>query len=123
MRRSIRNRDIAFRHEDGCLLRTITGADERTYTRSPGRKYRQNRIAHGGKRHQRDGEKYRPQDHTRHDSGRQPGIQFPRGFACERHSERDWRGDKNHRQKRICRQDFRLSKRGSITQGNQNPEA
>ena len=32
MRRSIRNRDIAFRHEDGCLLRTITGADGRTYT-------------------------------------------------------------------------------------------
>jgi len=32
MRRSIPNRDIAFRHEDGCLVRTVTGADGRTYT-------------------------------------------------------------------------------------------
>lgn len=32
MRRSLRNRTITFRHEDGCLVRTVTGADERTYT-------------------------------------------------------------------------------------------
>jgi hypothetical protein len=32
MRRSIPNRDITFRHEDGCLVRTVMGADGRTYT-------------------------------------------------------------------------------------------
>jgi hypothetical protein len=32
MRRSIRDRDITFRHEDGCLVRTVAGADGRTYT-------------------------------------------------------------------------------------------
>ena len=32
MRRSIRNRDIRFRHEDGCLVRTVAGADGRSYT-------------------------------------------------------------------------------------------
>lgn len=32
MRRSIRNRNITFRHEDGCLVRTVAGADGRTYT-------------------------------------------------------------------------------------------
>ncbi len=32
MRRHIRDRDITFRHEDGCLVRTVSGADERTYT-------------------------------------------------------------------------------------------
>jgi hypothetical protein len=32
MRRSIRNRDISFRHEDGCLVRTVAGADGRSYT-------------------------------------------------------------------------------------------
>lgn len=32
MRRNIRDRDIAFRHEDGCLVRTVSGADGRTYT-------------------------------------------------------------------------------------------
>jgi hypothetical protein len=32
MRRSIPNRDITFRHEDGCLVRTVAGADGRTYT-------------------------------------------------------------------------------------------
>lgn len=32
MRRSIRDRRITFRHEDGCLVRTVTGADGRSYT-------------------------------------------------------------------------------------------
>lgn len=32
MRRSIPNRDITFRHEDGCLVRTVAGADGRAYT-------------------------------------------------------------------------------------------
>lgn len=32
MRRSIRDRQIVFRHEDGCLVRTVTGADGRSYT-------------------------------------------------------------------------------------------
>lgn len=32
MRRNIRNRNITFRHEDGCLVRTVAGADGRTYT-------------------------------------------------------------------------------------------
>ena len=32
MRRNIRDRDITFRHEDGCLVRTVSGADGRTYT-------------------------------------------------------------------------------------------
>jgi hypothetical protein len=32
MRRSIRNRDINFRHEDGCLVRTVAGTDGRGYT-------------------------------------------------------------------------------------------
>lgn len=32
MRRNLRNRDVAFRHEDGCLVRTVTGAGGRTYT-------------------------------------------------------------------------------------------
>jgi hypothetical protein len=32
MRRNIRDRDISFRHEDGCLVRTVAGADGRTYT-------------------------------------------------------------------------------------------
>jgi hypothetical protein len=31
MRRNIRNRDITFRHEDGCLVRTVAGADGRSY--------------------------------------------------------------------------------------------
>lgn len=32
MRRSIRDRRITFNHQDGCLVRTVTGADGRTYT-------------------------------------------------------------------------------------------
>jgi hypothetical protein len=32
MRKFIPNRDINFRHEDGCLVRTVTGTDGRTYT-------------------------------------------------------------------------------------------
>ena len=32
MRRSIRDRQITFQHQDGCLIRTVTGADGRTYT-------------------------------------------------------------------------------------------
>jgi DNA-binding transcriptional ArsR family regulator len=32
MRKNIGDRDIAFRHEDGCLVRTVTGSDGRTYT-------------------------------------------------------------------------------------------
>jgi hypothetical protein len=32
MRTNLRNRDITFRHEDGCLVRTVTGSDGRTYT-------------------------------------------------------------------------------------------
>lgn len=32
MRRNLRNREITFRHEDGCLVRTVTGADGRSYT-------------------------------------------------------------------------------------------
>lgn len=31
MRRNIRNRNITFRHEDGCLVRTVSGPDGRTY--------------------------------------------------------------------------------------------
>jgi hypothetical protein len=32
MRRHIPDRHVAFRHEDGCLVRTVTGADGRSYT-------------------------------------------------------------------------------------------
>jgi len=32
MRRSIRHRNVTFCHEDGCLVRTVAGADGRTYT-------------------------------------------------------------------------------------------
>lgn len=32
MRRSFRNRQITFQHQDGCLVRTVAGADGRTYT-------------------------------------------------------------------------------------------
>ena len=32
MRRSIRDRQITFQHQDGCLVRTVRGADGRTYT-------------------------------------------------------------------------------------------
>jgi hypothetical protein len=32
MRTYLTDRDIAFRHEDGCLVRTVAGADGRTYT-------------------------------------------------------------------------------------------
>lgn len=32
MRTSIRNRDVTFRHEDGHLVRTVTGAGGRSYT-------------------------------------------------------------------------------------------
>ena len=32
MRRSIRDRLITFNHQDGCLVRTVAGADGRTYT-------------------------------------------------------------------------------------------
>lgn len=32
MRRSIRDRQITFQHQDGCLVRTVMGADGRTYT-------------------------------------------------------------------------------------------
>ena len=32
MRTYLTDRDITFRHEDGCLVRTVAGADGRTYT-------------------------------------------------------------------------------------------
>jgi hypothetical protein len=32
MRKFIPNRDVSFRHEDGCLVRTVAGADGRSYT-------------------------------------------------------------------------------------------
>ena len=32
MRRFFRNRDITFLHEDDCLVRTVSGADGRSYT-------------------------------------------------------------------------------------------
>jgi hypothetical protein len=32
MKTSIRNRDVTFRHEDGCLVRTVTGPDGRTHS-------------------------------------------------------------------------------------------
>ena len=32
MRCSIRDRRITFNHQDGCLVRTVTGADGRAYT-------------------------------------------------------------------------------------------
>jgi hypothetical protein len=32
MRRSIRDRQISYRHEDACLVRTVTGGDGRTYS-------------------------------------------------------------------------------------------
>ena len=32
MRTYLKDRDITFRHEDGCLVRTVAGADGRTYT-------------------------------------------------------------------------------------------
>ena len=32
MRTNLRDRDITFRHEDGCLVRTVRSVDGRTYT-------------------------------------------------------------------------------------------
>ncbi len=32
MKTSIRNREVTFRHEDGCLVRTVTGPDGRSYS-------------------------------------------------------------------------------------------
>ncbi len=32
MRRNIRDRQITFNHQDGCLVRTVTGDDGRNYT-------------------------------------------------------------------------------------------
>jgi hypothetical protein len=32
MRSTLPNRNVDFRHEDGCLVRTVTGADGRHYT-------------------------------------------------------------------------------------------
>src|SRR5687767_11202526 len=32
MRINLPNRNITFRHEDGCLVRTVTGSDQRIYT-------------------------------------------------------------------------------------------
>ena len=35
MRRSIRDRQVTFTHQDGCLVRTVTGADGRTWLATP----------------------------------------------------------------------------------------
>jgi hypothetical protein len=47
MKTHIRNRRVTFRHEDGCLVRTVEGPDGRTYVhRCPPQVRRRSAASH-----------------------------------------------------------------------------